>query len=572
MYRQLLKTYVPRSKQLELNKKAPKDQRWCNFLHQKYIPVENFYTKQAGKNMCMDCTRILAVVKQYIKDGRITQEQFKEDPSILEKCKSKSSTDNTDKSDVTDNTLECVECKETKDRTCFDINRNICKKCRRIQSNNRIAKTMENDIKEIERLKNDEKKLKQFVKTLPVNEIFSILKHYNLTRKSTDKKDDVVFKIIENFRNLQDTHKCIGNCGFSLKEEFSCCDGCKNKEKKTSVEERNHLFKENLEDFMEGRYELTEEDMYSCNSFCIHAIAEYLGITLFKTKKKGDTKEKMVKIINETLKKKKDEIEEQTKSEQKAPELELNGVVILSRDDGYVNATKLCQAGGKLFSKWYRLESTKELIQVLKSQCPDLDIKFVDSKKGGNHSGSWIHPDLAIQLAQWISPVFTLQISRWIRELALTGSVVLRNEKSSEELLKIQKEYKKLESNHKKILEKRQYHKFKKGPVFYIISDTESNCVKFKPGLEGVDINVRLAQHRSTCPSIKLEFLIYSGMSECKLLETAVLQRYAKKRNHLNHEWIFNLDKKHIISSTITLLDFLGIEYTREEDIDKYNN
>jgi hypothetical protein len=29
----------------------------------------------------------------------------------------------------------------------------------------------------------------------------------------------------------------------------------------------------------------------------------------------------------------------------------------------------------------------------------------------------WIHPDLAIQLAQWISPIFALQVSKWIREL-----------------------------------------------------------------------------------------------------------------------------------------------------------
>jgi hypothetical protein len=30
--------------------------------------------------------------------------------------------------------------------------------------------------------------------------------------------------------------------------------------------------------------------------------------------------------------------------------------------------------------------------------------------------------------------------------------------------------------------------------------------------------------------------------------------------------------KEHIISSTKTLLEFLGIEYTKEEDIEKYNN
>jgi predicted RecB family nuclease len=49
-------------------------------------------------------------------------------------------------------------------------------------------------------------------------------------------------------------------------------------------------------------YELTDEHMYQYNDFCIRAIAEYLGITLFKTKAKGDNKEKMFKIINQKLK------------------------------------------------------------------------------------------------------------------------------------------------------------------------------------------------------------------------------------------------------------------------------
>jgi hypothetical protein len=39
--------------------------------------------------------------------------------------------------------------------------------------------------------------------------------------------------------------------------------------------------------------------------------------------------------------------------------------------------------------------------------------EVIDIKNGGNHSGSWIHPDLAVQLAQWISPKFALQVSRW---------------------------------------------------------------------------------------------------------------------------------------------------------------
>ena len=41
----------------------------------------------------------------------------------------------------------------------------------------------------------------------------------------------------------------------------------------------------------------------------------------------------------------------------------LNGVTVLAREgDGFINATSLCKAGGKLFANWFRLDSTKELI------------------------------------------------------------------------------------------------------------------------------------------------------------------------------------------------------------------
>lgn len=43
---------------------------------------------------------------------------------------------------------------------------------------------------------------------------------------------------------------------------------------------------------------------------------------------------------------------------------------------------------------------------------------LVVSKRGSpeNGGGTWLHPDLAVQLAQWCSPVFAIQVSRWIQD------------------------------------------------------------------------------------------------------------------------------------------------------------
>ena len=42
--------------------------------------------------------------------------------------------------------------------------------------------------------------------------------------------------------------------------------------------------------------------------------------------------------------------------------------MLCREEDGYINATKLCKAGGKIFSNWYRLDSTKELINELENE------------------------------------------------------------------------------------------------------------------------------------------------------------------------------------------------------------
>ena len=67
---------------------------------------------------------------------------------------------------------------------------------------------------------------------------------------------------------------------------------------------------------------------------------------------------------------------------------------------------------------------------------------FVDIIQGGISTlqGSWVHPDLAIQIAQWISPCFAIKVSQWTRQLLLTGTVNLNEQKTEMELLELQKE------------------------------------------------------------------------------------------------------------------------------------
>jgi KilA-N domain len=126
-------------------------------------------------------------------------------------------------------------------------------------------------------------------------------------------------------------------------------------------------------------------------------------------------------------------------SKLKTRDRDVNGVVISQRErDGFVHGTAMATAHDKEIKFWFRNESTIQLIEALATDL-GLEIKgeishlssissisaaypdLVLSRKGAPLSGggTWIHPDLAIQLAQWCSPVFAIQVSRWVKEWLL---------------------------------------------------------------------------------------------------------------------------------------------------------
>ena len=217
-------------------------------------------------------------------------------------------------------------------------------------------------------------------------------------------------------------------------------------------------------------------------------------------------------------------------------------------------------------------------------------IKLVDIKKGGDvkKQGSWVHPDLAIHLAQWICPMFALQVIRWVREIFITGTVTdlyqVKTDKELEDLEKTQmqikinelenknqeteKKYKELENNHKKVLYKRQYYKFHKGACFYVVQNEK----EYKAGFDGIDINERLRSYRTLKPTLKVRYLVFS--ENAKLIEDSVLTRFKIKKQEPNHEVLINVELHDIAESVKTIANFLNFEIavTTEEELETYND
>ena len=179
--------------------------------------------------------------------------------------------------------------------------------------------------------------------------------------------------------------------------------------------------------------------------------------------------------------------------------LVLNEISVISRkEDNYINATQLCKAGGKRFNNWIRMETTQELIKELeeemkKSNATKLALENqaqTDTAKGsalnsadpfgkekslveiistGSNSsrGSWIHPDLGIQLAQWISPKFSIQVSRWVRQLCTVGKVEI-------DLKTLKENQKRIKLLENKCLARQRRVEYKEKNVIYILT-TKNN-------------------------------------------------------------------------------------------------
>jgi hypothetical protein len=125
----------------------------------------------------------------------------------------------------------------------------------------------------------------------------------------------------------------------------------------------------------------------------------------------------------EVLKQK--DIDDQKENEQKDRIL-LGGIEVISRvEDGYINATQLCKAGGKEYSNWYKNSKTDEFLEELSTVLLIRRTELVKLNQGGNDQYTWVHPRVAIHIAQWVSPKFAVNVTGWIQQLLSTGSVAL---------------------------------------------------------------------------------------------------------------------------------------------------
>jgi hypothetical protein len=130
------------------------------------------------------------------------------------------------------------------------------------------------------------------------------------------------------------------------------------------------------------------------------------------------------KQINRT--KYKDVPEDQVKKDIQSLKLKDNYQLEYREEDGFINITNLCKAGGKHFKHWNSIDKTKRFLEVLSSAVGIPTSEIIKAGTGSNYlnSQTWAHPQVAINIAQWISPKFDVLVSKWVYEIVLTGKVL----------------------------------------------------------------------------------------------------------------------------------------------------
>lgn len=111
--------------------------------------------------------------------------------------------------------------------------------------------------------------------------------------------------------------------------------------------------------------------------------------------------------------------------------------VTFKTNDGttYVNATQMAKPFGKRSAEYLRLPSTVTLINAIVG-FSHYDInQLVITERGGINPCTWLHEDIALDLAQWLSIDFKLWCNDRLKELLTTGKTEILIPENDDEII-----------------------------------------------------------------------------------------------------------------------------------------
>jgi hypothetical protein len=207
-------------------------------------------------------------------------------------------------------------------------------------------------------------------------------------------------------------------------------------------------------------------------------------------------------------------------------------------EDGYINVSNLCKAGGKQFKHWNSIEKTKAFLKVLSSSVGIPTNDLIKYKTGSNSErATWVHPQVAINIAQWISPEFDVKVSGWVYEIMVTGKVDVKNTKSYRQLQKENKDHQlRIKVLENKYLKKHKRTDYKAYNVIYILATESSKKNNIYILGKATNLTNRLSVYNK---SEEHEVIFYKECSSPEVMSSAeqvIFQKLEQYRQQANRE------------------------------------
>jgi len=222
--------------------------------------------------------------------------------------------------------------------------------------------------------------------------------------------------------------------------------------------------------------------------------------------------------------------------------LNLNDILIFSRkEDNYINAIQLCQAGNKIFNDWISSNKIKKLINILEFKSKIKNNKLIEED-------TWVHPDLAIQLAYWISQEYGLDVSDWIRKLFIKDN---KYESLLEEIKIKNEKIKILEDTYIK-KQKRQIYP-EKNVIYMLTSDDNKKKNIYIIG-KATNLTSRLSNYNKSAEHEVVYYKECKNEDDLAIIECMILNKLKDYREKANRDR-FILPSNKDISFFINIID-----------------
>jgi hypothetical protein len=207
-------------------------------------------------------------------------------------------------------------------------------------------------------------------------------------------------------------------------------------------------------------------------------------------------------------------------------------------EDGFINVTDLCNAGGKQFNDWKRLQKTTAFLKVLSKQTGNPVGTLINTEQTSNtNKTTWVHPQVSINIAQWISPKFDVMVSAWVYEVMMSGKVDISNTKTYRQLQSENKNKSiKIQYLTKKYVKSQPRVQYKEHNVIYIL--TTKNLKKERRYILGKAVNLtnRLSTYNKSDEHEVVFYQECPDEDKMGLVENMVFSKLQEYREQANRE------------------------------------